>query len=105
MEWSSRSPTRSDARFASGEMVRLDVHGVVVSLAPAQAERLRIAAAAQAGSSSRLRDLSLVLDWALASPKMVALRRSEARELLRLVQATPELLDIADVLEPVRRAA
>jgi len=36
---------------------------------------------------------------------VVALRRSEARELVRLVQATPELADIADVLEPVRLAA
>jgi hypothetical protein len=86
-------------------MVKLDVQGVVVSMEPAEAERLRFAAAAQAGSSSRLRDLSHVLDWALGSSRIVALRRSEARELLRLVQATPELADIAEVLEPVRLAA
>ncbi len=86
-------------------MVKLDVHGVVVSMEPEQAERLRLVAAAQAGSSSRLRDLALVLDWALASTRVVALRRSEARELLRLVEATPELTDVADVLESVRRAA
>jgi hypothetical protein len=86
-------------------MIRLDVQGVVVSMEPTQAERLRLAAATQAGSSSRLRDLSLVLDWALGSSRVVALRRSEARELLRLVQATPELADIADVLEPLRLAA
>ncbi len=86
-------------------MVGLDVQGVVVSLEPSQAERLRSAAAAQSGVSSRLRDLSLVLDWALGSSRVVALRRSEARELLRLVQATPELVDIAEALEPVRLAA
>jgi hypothetical protein len=86
-------------------MVKLDVHGVVVSIEPAQAERLRVAAAARAGTSSRLRDLSLVLDWALASSRVVALRRAEARELLRLVAATPELADVAQVLQSVKLAA
>lgn len=86
-------------------MVKLDVQGVVVSIAPPQAERLRVAAAAQAGTSSRLRDLSLVLDWALASPRVVTLRRAEARELLRLVAATPELADIAQVFRALKLAA
>jgi hypothetical protein len=86
-------------------MVKLDVQGVVVSIDSAQAERLRLIAAGQAGSSSRRRDLALVLDWALASPRVVALRRAEARELLRLVATTPELKDVAQVLQSARPAA
>jgi hypothetical protein len=86
-------------------MLKLDVQGVVVSMEPPQAERLRLAAAGQAGTSSRLRDLSLVLDWALASPRTVTLRRAEARELLRLVAATPGLADVAQILQSVKLAA
>jgi hypothetical protein len=87
------------------DMVRLDVQGTVVSIDSAQAERLRTIAAVHAGSFSRLRDLALVLDLALASPRVVVLRRAEARELLHLVAATPELTEVAHVLDSVRRVA
>ena len=55
-------------------------------------ERAQALALAEAGASSSLRDLSLVLDWALNSPRVVALRRSEAKELERLA-ATHSQLD------------
>jgi hypothetical protein len=86
-------------------MVKLDVQGTVVSIDSAQAERLRTIAAVHAGSSSRLRDLALVLDLALAAPRVVMRRQAEAREFLHLVAATPELAEVAHVLDSVRRVA
>ena len=83
-------------------MVRLDVRGQIVMLRREDAERLRAAAAAEAGLSSRSRDLALVLDWALASPRAVALRRGEARELARLAAANPSLGFLADALGAAR---
>jgi hypothetical protein len=78
-----------------GGMVRLDLRGNVVALRPEDVVQLRDAAGARAGSSSRSRDLALVLDWALASPRVVVLRRSEAQELERLVRDEPGLSDLA----------
>jgi hypothetical protein len=91
-------------------MVKLELHGRVVSLAREQAERVRAFALAHAGSSSRRRDLALVLDWALNDPRVVVLRRSEARELQRLAQEETSLTDVAAVLagspaRPETRAA
>jgi hypothetical protein len=57
-----------------GGMVRLDLRGNVVALRPEDVVQLRDAAGARAGSSSRSRDLALVLDWALASLRVVVLR-------------------------------
>jgi hypothetical protein len=79
-------------------MVRLDVRGQIVALRREDAERLQAAAAAEAGLSSRSRDLALVLDWALASPRTVVLRRSEARELARLAAAEPSLAPLGEAL-------
>jgi hypothetical protein len=76
-------------------MVRLDLRGNVVVLPAQDVAHLRDVAAARASSSSRSRDLALVLDWALASPRVVALRRSEAQELERLVCEDPKLADLA----------
>jgi len=86
-------------------MVRLDLRGNVVALRPQDVEQLRDAAGARAGSSSRSRDLALVLDWALASPRVVVLRRSEAQELERLVREEPGLTDLAATLGAASRAA
>ena len=79
-------------------MVRLEVRGQVVTLRRDDAERLRAAAAATAGLSTRRRDLALVLDWAISSPRIVALRRSEARELAQLLREDGALADLGDAL-------
>jgi hypothetical protein len=85
------------------EMVRLEIRGEVVVLPRAQAERAQSLASAQAGVSSRLRDLALVLDWALNTPRVVTLRRSEARELERLAHH-PQLRELAEALSAGREA-
>jgi hypothetical protein len=79
-------------------MVRLDVRGQMITLRREDAERLRAAAAAAAAISSRRRDLALVLDWALASPRVVALRRSEARELAQLLAEDDVLAPLGEAL-------
>ena len=79
-------------------LVRLDVRGQLVSLRREDAERLRAAAAGVSATSSRRRDLALVLDWALASPRIVALRRAEARELAALLAEDQSLADLGDAL-------
>jgi hypothetical protein len=89
---------------APREMVRLEIRGEVVVLPRAQAERAQELASEQAGVSSRLRDLALVLDWALNTPRVVTLRRSEARELERLARH-PHLRELAEALSPARRDA
>lgn len=86
-------------------MVRLEIRGQQVALPRAQVERAQSLAHAQAGASSRLRDLALVLDWALNSSRVVALRRSEARELKRLALHDPQLGEIAAALSTHRREA
>ena len=86
-------------------MVRLEIRGQVVALPRVQVERAQQLAHAEAGVSSRLRDLALVLDWALNSSRIVSLRRSEARELERLAQREPQLGELANVLFAPRRAA
>lgn len=75
----------------------------MIALSREDAERLQAAAAADAALSSRRRDLALVLDWALASPRVVVLRRSEARELGRLAAADPSLTFLADALASAGR--
>ena len=84
-------------------MVRLDVRGQIISLPRADAERLRASANASAATSTKRRDLALVLDWALASPRTVALRRSEARELASLLAEDPQLAHLADALTGAER--
>jgi hypothetical protein len=79
-------------------MVKLDVRGQLVTLRREDAERLRAAAAAAGALSSRRRDLALVLDWALSSTRVVALRRSEARELAQLLAEDPALAPLGDAL-------
>jgi hypothetical protein len=86
-------------------MVRLDVRGQVISLRREDAERLRAAAAGAGSVSSRRRDLALVLDWALASPRVVALRRSEAREFAALLAEDHALAHLGDALGGIGPAA
>ena len=83
----------------------LDIGGRKVRVTETQLELLREAAAAHASSSSVLRDLSLVLDRALRSGQVVALRRAEARALAQLVatQAHPELVELKRSLAAVTR--
>lgn len=86
-------------------MVRLEIRGQVMAFPRAQVERAQNLARAEAGVSSRLRDLALVLDWALNSSRVVSLRRSEARELERLALGHPQLGEIAAILSAPRRDA
>jgi hypothetical protein len=79
-------------------MVRLEVRGQVISLRRDDAERLRAAAAATAGLSTRRRDLALVLDWALSSQRVVSLRRAEARELAQLLLEDDALASLGEAL-------
>jgi hypothetical protein len=85
-------------------MVRLEIRGQVVVLPRALVERAQRLAHADASVSSRLRDLALVLDWALNSVQVVALRRSEARELERLAQSDSQLAELATILAAPRDA-
>ena len=91
-------PADAVPTIASAAMVKLDVRGQVVSLRREDAERLRDAAAAAGALSSGRRDLALVLDWALSSQRVVALRRSEARELAQLLAEDPVLANLGDAL-------
>lgn len=78
--------------------VFLDIAGRRVGLDPADAARLRDAAAARAGTSSIARDLSILLGHALEQPHVIALRRSEAQTLLR-VAAEIGFLALARAIE------
>lgn len=79
-------------------MVTIELRGEVLALPRAEVEQAQALAAAEAGSSSRLRDLALVLDWALHTSRIVAFRRSEAREFERLAQRHTSLATVASVL-------
>lgn len=78
-------------------MIALDLPSGIVELRDEDAERLRDAAAAQAGRSSAARDLSLLLDRALRRER-VALRRSELLTLLAVARDCGEL-ELAERLQ------
>lgn len=86
-------------------MVTLDLRGRTVTLRVSDVEQIRDAASARAGSSSRSRDLALVLDWSLSSPRVVVLRRGEVQELELLVRERPELTELAASLGGSAQAA
>jgi hypothetical protein len=67
-------------------MVVLDVSGRRVEVTIDDAQRLQEAAVSEAGRSSVARDLSLLLERALAGGRTVALRRGEARALARVAE-------------------
>ena len=79
-------------------MVTLEVQGQVVRVPREEIEQARQRADAEAGRSSSLRDLALVLDLALTNERMIALRRSEVRELLRLAVEDPSLVELTAAL-------
>jgi hypothetical protein len=79
-------------------MVRVDVRGQVVEMSRDDAERLRARAVVESGRSGRARDLALVLDWALASDRVVVLRRGEASEFVRLAREDAALARVVSHL-------
>jgi hypothetical protein len=86
-------------------MVTLEVQGRAVRISREQVERARILADGEAGRSSPLRDLALVLALALSAQRVIVLRRSEARALLRLAVGDPLLAELAAALRPAGDAA
>jgi hypothetical protein len=86
-------------------MVRLEFRGHILTFSRPQIERAQALAAAQAGASSGLRDLALVLDWALNTPRVVALRRGEARELVQLADRHDALDGIVAAFDVIRNRA
>lgn len=82
-------------------MVRLDLAGAQAELIDKDAVRLRDAAAAAAGRSSAARDLSLLLDHALAG-RRVALHRGELHTLIEIA-ANSGLDDVAETLRTAAR--
>lgn len=66
--------------------ITLDLAGSRIRLPRPVAQVLRDAAARRAGSSSSLRDLSLLLTRAIETGSLVALQRSEIRALLQLLE-------------------
>jgi hypothetical protein len=70
------------------EMIELDVHGRLVGVPNEVVGRLAAAAAAQAGVSSRHRDLSLLLRRGLDAGR-VTLSRGEVRALRALLEDEP----------------
>jgi hypothetical protein len=66
--------------------VVLDLSGRRAELTRVEAVLLRDAAAAEAGRSSLARDLAVLLDHALETQRVLALRRNEAHLLARLAR-------------------
>ena len=69
-------------------MIRLDLNGRPVSLDREVAVQLREAAARWAAKSSTVRDLSLILDQAIRTGRVVALQRQELRRSPRFSEAS-----------------
>ena len=76
------------------EEITIDLHGNVVRVPRDVVSRLAADAAAQAGVSSRHRDLSLVLGRSLESGRVV-LGRSEMRALRAVLEQDPEVFGAA----------
>ncbi len=74
--------------------IAIDLHGDVVQVPRDIVSRLAAAAAAEAGISSRHRDLSLVLGRSLESGRVV-LGRSEVRALRAVVGQDPDAFGAA----------
>jgi hypothetical protein len=66
-------------------MIEFDLNGRKIALDESLVRRVRAKARANAGSSSTLNDLAVILDRALSDPKAVTLQRAEARALERLL--------------------
>ncbi len=81
---SAEEGARAPAIESGATRVVLDLAGTHVRLSPGEAVRLRDAAAAEAGRSSRARDLAVLLDRALVLPHTLALRPAERHTLARI---------------------
>jgi hypothetical protein len=85
-------------------VVTFDVLGQLLTLSEREAEELRDAAAADAGRSSALRDLLLLLGRGLQTHATVVLNRAEARELAELLDAGGFRANFALLQEALRGA-
>jgi hypothetical protein len=85
-------------------LVKLDVIGKLVTLSQREAEKLRAAAAAEAGRSSARRDLSVLLERGLRTRTTVALSRAEARELAEFLRDGGFRTDLALLQEALGEA-
>lgn len=81
------------------------MNGELVALPRESAERLRNAAARRAAESSTLRDLSLVLNRAIQSERVVALQRHEMKALTRLLAVLENEQELAELRGALDRAA
>lgn len=79
---------RRPGSLSGRDCIRVDLFGAVVAIERTVVVELRDAAAARAGVSSRFRDLSLVLDRALATGTLT-MHRHEVRLIRRLAAAGP----------------
>ena len=77
--------------------IELDLNGRKLTLDETVVRQLHAKAAAEAGSSSTLRDLAFMLDRALSEGTPVTLQRAEARTLERLLS---EQLKQPNTLDP-----
>ena len=84
--------------------VIFDLPSGQVSFEAGEVERLRDAAAAQAGNSIAARDLSLLLDRALNQPRPVAFRRAELHTLVEIAMSA-DLGEIAGRLDGAAEAS
>jgi hypothetical protein len=84
--------------------VRVDVNGQVVVLACEDAARLRDDAARWAAGSSILRDISLLLQRALETERVVALQHHELRPLARLLDASEDAAAFGELQRALSRA-
>ncbi len=78
------------------QTVVLDLAGTRVDLTSSEAARLRDVAAAEAGRSSRARDLAVLLDRALVLRHTLALRPAERQTLARIA-AEAGLSELAEL--------
>lgn len=84
-------------------MIRLDLNGRLVSLDREVALQLREAAARGAAKSSIVRDLSLVLDQAIRTGRVVALQRQELRALTRVLGSIENRADLDELRDALNR--
>ena len=84
---------------ASAASILLDVFGRRIEVSSEDAHCLQEAASLEAGRSSVARDLSLLLERALAGTNTLALRRSEAHTLCQLAEGL-DLRELVARLSP-----
>jgi hypothetical protein len=85
-------------------VIRLDLNGRPVSLDREVAVQLREAAARWAAKSSTVRDLSLILDQAIRTGRVVALQRQELRALAEVLGSIENREDLAELRDVLNRA-